>query len=323
MNDFFISGVVILLAFVTTVFLGKLILPQLIKLKVGQSIREEGPESHMKKNGTPVMGGLMFLATLVISYIVMQVFYKGNVSSEITVIVLATIGFGIIGFLDDYIKVVKKQNLGLNAKQKLLGQILITVFVVLWFYFNKGSEIEIPFAKIYVEMVWLYIPFMALVLAGTVNAVNLTDGLDGLSSGVTVVVMVAFMIVAIIKGRIDIALISSVLAGGCLGFLVYNHHPAKVFMGDVGSLALGGAVATIAMALKSPFLIPLAGMIYFAEAISVILQVASFKLRGKRIFKMAPLHHHFELCGWSEIKVVYVFRIVTLIMSIVAILAIV
>lgn len=323
MNDFFISGVVILLAFVTTVFLGKLILPQLIKLKVGQSIREEGPESHMKKNGTPVMGGLMFLATLVISYIVMQVFYKGNVSSEITVIVLATIGFGIIGFLDDYIKVVKKQNLGLNAKQKLLGQILITVFVVLWFYFNKGSEIEIPFAKIYVEMVWLYIPFMALVLAGTVNAVNLTDGLDGLSSGVTVVVMVAFMIVAIIKGRIDIALISSVLAGGCLGFLVYNHHPAKVFMGDVGSLALGGAVATIAMALKSPFLIPLAGMIYFAEAISVILQVASFKLRGKRIFKMAPLHHHFELCGWSEIKVVYVFRIVTLIMSVVAILAIV
>ncbi|MCT4660971.1 MAG: phospho-N-acetylmuramoyl-pentapeptide-transferase [Tissierellales bacterium] len=323
MNDFFISGVVILLAFVITVFLGKLILPQLIKLKVGQSIREEGPESHMKKNGTPVMGGLMFLATLIISYIVMQVFYKGNVSNEITVIVFATIGFGVIGFLDDYIKVVKKQNLGLNAKQKLLGQILITVFVVLWFYFNEGSEIEIPFAKIYVEMVWLYVPFMALVLAGTVNAVNLTDGLDGLSSGVTVVVMVAFMIVSIIKGRLDIALISSVLAGGCLGFLVYNHHPAKVFMGDVGSLALGGAVATIAMALKSPFLIPLAGMIYFAEAISVILQVASFKLRGKRIFKMAPLHHHFELCGWSEIKVVYVFRIVTLIMSIVAILAIV
>lgn len=323
MNEFFISGVVILLAFVVTVLLGKLILPKLIKLKIGQSIREEGPESHLKKNGTPVMGGLMFLATLVIGYIIMQVVYRGDVSKEISVIVLAIIGFGIIGFLDDYIKVVKKQNLGLNAKQKLLGQILITLMVVVWFYLNKSTEIEIPFAKIYIDMVWLYIPFMAIVLAGTVNAVNLTDGLDGLSSGVTVIVMIAFMIISILKGRLDVAIISSLLAGGCLGFLVYNHHPAKVFMGDVGSLALGGAVATIAMALESPFLIPLAGMIYFAEAISVILQVVSFKLRGKRIFKMAPLHHHFELCGWSEIKVVYVFRVITLIMSIVAILAIV
>lgn len=322
MNDFFIGGIVILISFTITVLLGKLILPQLIKMKIGQSVREDGPQTHLKKNGTPVMGGLIFLTTLIIVYLTMLIINKGNVAFEINLIVLSTLAYGIVGFLDDYIKVVKKRSLGLTAKQKLIGQIVITLIVVMIYYIASGSKIEIPFAKIMVDLTWIYIPFMAIVLAGTVNAVNLTDGLDGLSSGITFIVMVALGIISILKGRVDIAVIACTLAGGCLGFLVYNHHPAKVFMGDVGSLALGGAVATIAMALKSPFLIPIAGAIYFAEALSVILQVGSFKLRGKRIFKMAPLHHHFELSGWNEMKVVYVFRTVTVIVSIIAIFSV-
>jgi len=322
MKEFLIGGIIVVLSFTLTYLIGKLILPKLIKLKIGQSIREEGPETHFKKNGTPVMGGLMFLATLIIAYIAMLIVFKWNLAFEIHLIVISTMLYGLVGFLDDYIKVVKKRNLGLKAKQKLFGQVLITIVVVLIYYVLSGSKVEIPFAKMIVDFAWVYIPFMAIVLAGTVNAVNLTDGLDGLSSGVTFIVMCTFGIISILKGRLDIGIIAFTIAGGCLGFLVYNHHPAKVFMGDVGSLALGGAVATIAMALKSPFLIPLAGAIYFAEAISVILQVGSFKLRGKRIFKMAPLHHHFELSGWSETKVVYVFRTLTIIVSIIAIFSV-
>lgn len=318
MNFEFVIPVII--AFVISVLLCPVFIPFLKRLKFGQYIREEGPQSHQKKSGTPTMGGLIIVISVILTSLLFVKDYP-----QIIPILFTTVGFGLIGFLDDYIKVVMKRNLGLKAWQKMLGQILVTGIFV--FYLNQftdiGTSIMIPFStKTWNMDFWLYILFVFFVMIGTVNGVNFTDGLDGLASGVTTLVATFFTVVALVV-KTDISPITCAVAGSLLGFLVYNVYPARVFMGDTGSLALGGFVAATAIVLKMPLLIPIVGIIYMIEVISVILQITYFKISGgKRIFKMAPIHHHFELCGWSEVRVVAVFSIVTTIACLIGFMAI-
>lgn len=301
-----------IVALVVSIFSGPIILPLLRRLKVGQSIREEGPKSHLSKAGTPTMGGVIILIGLlvgVISYF--------RLDTRMNLMIFSTLGFGLIGFLDDYIKVVLKRNLGLRAYQKIIGQLVISI--VLGYYSSKmGTDIYVPIIKKTIDIGIFYVPFMVFVILAVTNAVNLTDGLDGLASSITFIVAAFFAVFAYKMGFESVAVFSSALMGGCLGFLKYNNYPAKVFMGDTGSLALGGAIAAMAILSKSVLLIPIAGGIFFAETLSVIIQVASFKLTGKRVFKMSPLHHHFELSGWKETKVVWVFRVVSIILCVIA-----
>lgn len=308
-----------IIAFVISVLLCPVFIPFLKRLKFGQYIREEGPQSHQKKSGTPTMGGLIIL----ISVIITSLFFVKDYP-QIIPILFTTVGFGLIGFLDDYIKVVMKRNLGLKAWQKMLGQLLVTGIFVYYLheFTNLGTSIMIPFStKTWDMSLWLYVPFVFFVVIGTVNGVNFTDGLDGLASGVTTLVATFFTVVALVV-KTDISPITCAVAGSLLGFLVYNVYPARVFMGDTGSLALGGFVAATAIVLKMPLIIPIVGIIYMIEVISVMLQVTYFKISGgKRIFKMAPIHHHFELCGWSETRVVAVFSVITAVMCMVALLA--
>jgi phospho-N-acetylmuramoyl-pentapeptide-transferase len=271
----------------------------------------------MSKSGTPTMGGLIMIAAITITALT-----SGMVNKDLYMILFATIGFGLIGFIDDFIKVVLKRNLGLRAYQKLLGQIVVAVLIALY-QANasiSGTKILIPFvegAGKYLDLGLLYVPFIAFVVVATANGVNLTDGLDGLAAGVTLIISSFFSLVAMNWGYPSIAVFCGALTGASLGFLRFNAHPAKVFMGDTGSMALGGAIATIAILMNLTLFIPIVGGIYFAETLSVMMQVASFKLTGKRIFKMSPLHHHFELSGWKETKVVVVFWSVTLLLCIV------
>ncbi len=289
-----------------------LMIPWLKKLKIGQSIREEGPQSHLVKAGTPTMGGFIILLGLVTAVIMAGVPDLGA-----SIVLVSTLGFGAIGFYDDYIKVVKKRNLGLRAWQKIVGQLVVSAVVTVMALQN-GSDIWIPGAGLFWDMGVLFIPFMILGQIFFTNSVNLTDGLDGLAGGITLIVLVFFSAAAWMFGSPQTGLLAAGLAGGCIGFLRVNIHPARVFMGDTGSLALGGAVAGLAVAMKLPLILPIVGFIYCAEALSVMLQVASFKLTGKRIFKMAPIHHHFELSGWKETKVVRVFWSVTAVMALLA-----
>lgn len=296
------------IAFLITVIGTPLIIPVLKKIKAGQSIREDGPQSHMVKSGTPTMGGLAIIGAVLITCLT-----SGEITRDMLVILGAFAAFGVLGFLDDFVKVTLKRNLGLTAKQKLLLQILIAVALA-WYQSHHsvyGTNITIPFINENVDFGIWYIPFIAFVVVAMVNAVNLTDGLDGLASGVTMIVAFFFGIVGSLYGSPTAALFCSAVAGACFGFLMFNKHPARVFMGDTGSLALGGGIAAAAIMMNSVLILPFVGGVYVAEALSVILQVISFKTRGKRIFKMAPLHHHFELSGWKETKVVAVFWIVT------------
>ena len=307
----------IFISFIITLILGPIMIPLLRRLKIGQSIREEGPKSHLKKTGTPTMGGIIIIIALL-----MTVFTSGMINKDMYILILATLGFGIIGFIDDYIKVVKKRNLGLKAYQKLIGQILVATLLAIYQSSTSvlGTQVIVPFLENqYLDLGILYIPFIAFVVVGTVNSVNLTDGLDGLASGVTLIVLSFFGIVALSWGMASISIFSTTLAGACLGFLIHNAHPAKVFMGDTGSLALGGAVSAIAILLNIPLIIPIVGGIYFIEALSVIIQVTSFKLTGKRVFLMSPLHHHYEQKGWKETKIVAVFWIITVILCLIGI----
>lgn len=286
---------------VVSFLLGKGVLPTLRRLKAGQSIREEGPESHFVKGGTPTMGGVMFILSTLIGSMVFTLLGLRQV-----LILISMAGFGAIGFFDDYIKVVKKRNLGLRAWQKLALQIGMACLLI---YFamthpQLSDDVIVPGWGKPVSLGWLYVPFAIFVVVGTVNSVNLTDGLDGLSSGVSIVVLLFLGTLAYLFGAGDVLPLCLLLAGGLVGFLYYNHYPAKVFMGDMGSLALGGFVAAAALLSRLSLFLPFLGGIYFAETLSVILQVASFKLRHKRIFLMSPLHHHFELKGWKETKVV-------------------
>ncbi|MGF7058807.1 phospho-N-acetylmuramoyl-pentapeptide-transferase [Brassicibacter mesophilus] len=308
---------VIVISFAITLLLGPILIPVLRRLKVGQSIREEGPKTHYKKSGTPTMGGIIMIIALIITSVT-----SGVLNKDMIILILSTVGFGLIGFIDDFIKVVLRRSLGLRAYQKLIGQIVLAVILAVYQSHNSmlGTKVIVPFLdNTYLDLGMLYVPFIAFVVVGTVNSVNLTDGLDGLASGVTLIVLSFFSLVALNIGMSSIAVFSAALAGACLGFLRHNAYPAKVFMGDTGSLALGGAVSAVAVLLNLPLIIPIVGGIYFAETLSVIIQVTSFKLTGKRVFLMAPLHHHYEQKGWKETKVVVVFWVVTVILCLIGI----
>lgn len=309
----------VLVSFAISVVLSPIIIPFLQKLKFGQFVREEGPEAHLKKAGTPTMGGMIFLFSVVIT----SLFYIPD-NKEVIPVLFVTLGFGLVGFWDDYIKVVMKRSMGLRAWQKMLAQIVITVIFgyYLFEYNGFGTETLIPFYG-YIEMpIWLFLPLFFIGVLGTVNGVNLTDGLDGLATSVTVLVATFFTVVAI-GTHSGISPFTCAVVGSLLGFLLYNVYPARVFMGDTGSLALGGFVAASAFMLKMPIIIAIVGLIYLVESLSVMLQVTYFKLtHGKRIFKMAPLHHHFELCGWSETRVVAVFSIITALLCLVGLAAV-
>ncbi|MBR2423407.1 MAG: phospho-N-acetylmuramoyl-pentapeptide-transferase [Oscillospiraceae bacterium] len=298
---------------------GRLLLPVLRALKAGQSIRELGPTWHNNKAGTPMMGGLMFIAAAIVCLLICI-----PTMTEYTVFYALIPGlcFGFIGFLDDFTKIKFKRNLGLTAWQKASLQLIVSV-LYLYLLYKEGSlscDLYIPFVNISVAIhPMVYIFFAMFVMVGCVNAVNLTDGVDGLSSSVTIPVMVFFAAAAVAMGRFDLALLPASLVGGLIAYLFYNWHPAKVFMGDTGSLFLGGIVCALAFAMDMPLILILVGFVYICETMSVILQVGYFKLtHGKRLFKMAPIHHHFEMCGWKEEKVVLVFAGVSVVMCVLA-----
>lgn len=299
-------------AFIVCALVGPVLIPYLHKLKFGQSIRECGPASHMKKSGTPTMGGLMMLAALIVALL------WGQFTPHVIIALVLTVGHAVIGFIDDYIKVVMKRNLGLTAKQKFLLQfILAGAYVYFAETHIQNTELWVPFVNMTIDLGWGYYVLAFLLLVGTTNAVNLTDGLDGLVSFVSLPVTMVFAFIAYMQGMLDLCGFSLGLTGACLGFLLFNRHPAQVFMGDTGSLALGGAVAAMALLTHTELLLVIVGGIYVAEALSVIIQVTYFRFSGgKRIFRMAPLHHHFELGGWKEVKVVRVFTLVSCVLSI-------
>lgn len=311
---------IVTIGFVLTVIFTPLFIPALKKMKFGQSIREEGPQSHMKKAGTPTMGGLVFLLSIVLTTIGVSL-YLDVLTTQTIVLILVLVGFGLIGFLDDFIKVVLKRNLGLTSLQKLVGQIILAV--ASFFLLKQGpfdTTLSIPFTDWSIELGFIYIAFLIFWLVGFSNAVNLTDGLDGLVSGTASIAFTAFGVLALVYHQQDLAIFAFAVTGALLGFLIFNANPAKVFMGDTGSLALGGALAMLSILVKQELLLLLVGIIFVVETLSVILQVISFKATGKRIFKMSPLHHHFELSGWSEWKIVVVFSATAFLAAFVAVL---
>lgn len=308
------------LAFGVTVAFGPILIPALRKFKFGQSILEEGPSWHKSKQGTPTMGGIMFIIAIVIAFAAAGFrFYTTGDYKAPAALTLAAV-YGLIGFADDFIKVKKKRNLGLTAMQKIILQTIAAAGFLLFLTLKKAitTSFLIPFTDITVELGAAYYILAMLVLVGMVNAVNLTDGIDGLASSVTVPVALFFALSAFRVGAMGIGCLSTALLGGMFGFLVFNFHPAKVFMGDTGSLFIGGMVCALAFVLNMPFVILLAGIVYLCEAVSVMIQVGVFKLTHKRVFKMTPIHHHFELSGWNEVKIVYVFTLVSLIACIIA-----
>ncbi|MFR3766143.1 MAG: phospho-N-acetylmuramoyl-pentapeptide-transferase [[Clostridium] symbiosum] len=306
----------VIIAFVISAILCPIVIPFLHKLKFGQQVRDDGPQAHLKKQGTPTMGGLVILSSIIITSLLYLKDYP-----KIIPVLFVTAGFGVIGFLDDYIKIVMKRSEGLNPGQKLAGQIIITGIFAYYIITSDeiGTQMLIPFTGQYLVMpVWLFVPALFFIVLGTDNGVNFTDGLDGLCTSVTILVATFFTIVAIGENS-GISPITGAVVGSLLGFLLFNVYPARVFMGDTGSLALGGFVASSAFMMQMPLFIAVVGLIYLVEVLSVIIQVTYFKKTGgKRIFKMAPIHHHFELCGWSETRVVAVFSIITAILCLVA-----
>lgn len=315
--DLFSAAYALIIAFIACVVLGAFVIPKLHNF--GQNVRDDGPKSHLKKQGTPSMGGIFMIGAFAIATLF---FVKDN--PDAIVVLLITVGYGLVGFLDDYIKVVKKRSLGLRAWQKVVFQLIVTIlFAIYLLKMNDfGTEIYVPFTKgFYINLGWLYVPFLFFVMVGTVNSVNLTDGLDGLASGVTVLVATYFVFIAyaVNKGLIPVC---GAAIGALLGFLVFNSYPAKVFMGDTGSLALGGFVASVAILTKMPIMLVIVGFVYVCESLSVMIQVGYFKLTGgKRIFKMAPIHHHFELSGLQGIKVVKLFTIATAVLCLLGFVA--
>ncbi len=306
------------IAFLITVLISPIFIPFLRRLKFGQSIREEGPKSHMKKMGTPTMGGLMILFSVTITTLIMTgKFNPGSVSFELLLLLLVLLGFGLLGFLDDFIKVALKRNLGLTSKQKMAGQILIAIiFYFILRYHDFPTYIQIPGTSIQWELGWGYALLVVFMLVGASNAVNLTDGLDGLLAGTATIAFGAFGILAWYAfPQFEVTIFSLAVVGSLLGFLVFNAHPAKVFMGDTGSLALGGSIAAVAILTKLEVLLVIIGGVFVLETLSVIIQVISFKTTGKRVFKMSPLHHHYELLGWSEWRVVTTFWLIGLIFA--------
>ncbi|RNC29514.1 MAG: Phospho-N-acetylmuramoyl-pentapeptide-transferase [Candidatus Dichloromethanomonas elyunquensis] len=310
---FFSAGIALLVS----LLVGPFLIPVLRVLKFGQSIRDDGPQRHLSKAGTPTIGGLIFLAGIAAAVLFMA---KRPYSLGILSLLGITLGFGLVGFLDDFLKVLRKKNLGLRAKQKLAAEFLLALLLA-WVsavFLGRGTVIGIPFTSIHIDLGAYYYPLVALVVVSATNAVNLTDGLDGLAAGCTAFAAVGYIFISLLAVQAgllqgaavyadDLTIFAAALTGGCLGFLRFNLHPARVFMGDCGSLALGGALAGLAVLSKSELVLIILGGVYVLEALSVIIQVISFQTRGKRIFRMSPVHHHFELGGWSEKKVVTVF----------------
>ena len=309
-----------MIGFLIVIILGPIFIPMLARFKFGQTVRDEGPQSHLAKNGTPTMGGVMMIVAILITGLT-----RATISKGLIVGLICIVGFGFVGFLDDFIKIKMKRSLGLKAYQKIILQFALALYIAYYQYSASPSatQLVIPFTNHIINLGIWYIPFMMIFIIGTVNAVNLTDGLDGLASGVTLIVSCFFVLFAVSISNSDVAILAAATAGACLGFLGVNAYPAKVFMGDTGSMALGGAVVAFATLTNSPLLIVIVGFIYLAEALSVMIQVTYFKLtNGKRIFKMAPLHHHFEQCGWPETRVVFVFWIVTVVLCWIGVLAV-
>lgn len=311
--------IILAVSFLLTVVIAPFGIPLLRRLKFGQSIREEGPQSHMKKAGTPTMGGLIFLVAILVTTVVLGMIYD-YFTVQTTILLLVFIGFGVIGFLDDGLKVIFKRNLGLTSIQKLIGQIVIAIVAYFLLQMGDTFDTSLTLFGLTVDIGIFYVAFLIFWLVGFSNAVNLTDGLDGLVSGTASFAFAAFGVIALLQDQADVALFAFAVTGALLGFLVFNANPAKVFMGDTGSLALGGALAMLSVLTKTEFLLLLIGLVFVIETLSVILQVGSFKLRGKRIFKMSPIHHHFELSGWSEWKVVIVFWSVGFVMAVIGVL---
>ena len=318
---------ILLISFAVAVVISLIVIPILKKVKVGQIEREDGPKSHLKKQGTPTMGGIIFMLSIVIcttgSYIYLK--GKGNieVAQKLIPMLCLTIGFGIVGFVDDFKKLVLQNTKGLKPSYKMLGLLIISVLYVLFIlrFTGHGTEIFIPIIKKEIAMpTFLYIPFAILVILATTNAINLTDGVDGLSSSVCSIIITCLTVIAMLRGVGEVAILGSIAIGSILGFLMFNLNPAKVMMGDTGSLFLGGLISCLALYLKLPLLLIVIALVPILETLSVILQVYYYKKTGNRIFKMAPLHHHFELSGWNENKVVRVFSVVTLLMCIIGIL---
>ena len=323
---------ILLLAFSVAFVISLIIIPILRKRKIGQSEREEVPKSHLKKKGTPTMGGIIMMISLVImggvvylGYIRKDAQEAQSMAKNFLPILIAVLGFGLVGFIDDFKKVVLKNTEGLKPRYKMLGLLIVaTVFIVyLIKVMGAGTDIIIPFAKTTVTMpIWLYIPFSIVVMLATTNAINLTDGIDGLSTSVTTIILTCLTVIGIVTGVKEIVVFGASLIGICLAFLLFNLHPAKIFMGDTGSLLLGGAVSVMAIYLKVPLLLLIIAIVPVLETLSDIIQVAHYKRTKKRVFKMAPLHHHFELSGWNENTIVSVFSIVTLIACVIGIMAI-
>ena len=323
--------VTLVAAFLLSSVIGVWLIPFLHKLHYGQTILDIGPAWHKSKQGTPTMGGIMFIIGSILAcaagWCTIAFSAQGLVdaSSHGTFYLvggfLMALGFGVIGFLDDYIKVVKKRNLGLKAWQKSAAQLLVAViYLIAERIFAPNDLLWIPFAGEF-SIGWFYYPLMLFIIIGAVNAVNLTDGVDGLAASVTMVAAMGFMLIAAIQSFTQMDLMAAALAGGCLGFLVWNFHPAKVFMGDTGSMFLGGMVVALAFGLCKPVLLLFIGIVYVVETMSDIIQIGSVKLTGKRVFKMAPIHHHCEMCGWSEVKIVVVFSAVTALGCLIAVLS--
>lgn len=323
---------IVIISFFISVVIALIVIPILKKLKVGQIERRDGPQSHLKKQGTPTMGGIIMILTLLL--VGGYIFFKCITTKDIAIVeigkrlipvIVLTVGFGIIGLIDDLKKLIGKNTDGLKPAYKMLGLLIVSVAFILYItnYLKIGTEIEIPFIKTYINLpVWIYVPFAVLVLLATTNAINLTDGIDGLSSSVSTVILTCLTVIGLIFGIKEIGIFGSILIGACLAFLIFNLHPAKVFMGDTGSLLLGGAVASMALYLKIPLILLIIALIPIIETLSVIIQVIYFKKTGERIFKMAPIHHHFELSGWKEVKIVSIFTLITLFCCIIGVFAV-
>ena len=317
---------VLCLTFIVTIIIALIIIPILRKLKVGQIERSDGPQSHLKKQGTPTMGGtIMIVSITLITLGIAYYFYRQGdmeTAKKLLPLLIASVGFGIVGFVDDFKKLVLKNTIGLKPAYKMLGLLIISVLYTVYLVqvLDLGTETLIPFAKIYVTLpIWVYIPFAIFVMLGTTNAVNLTDGVDGLSTSVTTIIITCLTVIGMILGIKEIMIFGCIVCGSNLAFLLFNLHPAKVMMGDTGSLLLGGVIASISLYLRMPLLLLIIALVPVLETVSVIIQVAYFKRTGNRIFKMAPLHHHFELSGWNENKVVSIFSIITLVFCVIGI----
>lgn len=312
---------ILLLSFFVGIVISLVVIPILKKLKVGQIEREEGPQSHLKKQGTPTMGGIVMIFAIILMAIISYIQYiklEPGIAKKLIPLVLVSIGFGVVGLIDDMKKLVFKNTEGLKPAYKMIGLLIISVIFVTYICKTIGTQTYIPIIKEYITLpIWIYIPFAIFVMLGTTNAINLTDGIDGLSTSVTTIIIACLTVVGTIFGVKELVILGSIVCGANLAFLIFNMYPAKVFMGDTGSLLLGGVIVAMALYLKMPLILIVIALIPILETLSVIIQVAYYKKTGKRIFKMAPLHHHFELSGWNENKIVSIFSIVTLILCVI------